>query len=110
MEPEIPFILSFNNAGGITLQTPGYCHTYWGREEQAAEDVHALLTSSSADPSGWDGNQPEDREQWHSPPVWWLTQFDREDTIEAMKEDKHSGHAEADFFRCLHQLTHGGAK
>jgi hypothetical protein len=55
--------LLFDNGGGITLITPDYCHAY-DRPDWAAESVAALL--NGADPSGWDGNEPEFRRDRHA--------------------------------------------
>lgn len=57
------FELLFDNGGGITLITPDYCHFY-DRPDWAAESVVALL--NGADPSDWDGNEPEFRRDRHA--------------------------------------------
>ena len=56
------FELLFDSGGGITLITSDYCHAY-DRPDWAAESVVALL--NGADPSGWDGNEPEFRRDRH---------------------------------------------
>ncbi len=50
MNTENTYILSFDNAGGILLQTESYCHHYsWREAEQAATDVYNLI--DGLDPS-----------------------------------------------------------
>ena len=57
------FELLFDNGGGTLLLTPDYCHSY-DRPDWAAADVAALL--NGADPSDWDGNEPEFRRDRHA--------------------------------------------
>jgi hypothetical protein len=52
------FEVIFDNGGGITLQTDDYCH-YYDNIEQAAGDVHALLSGAAT--KKWDGNNAEER-------------------------------------------------
>ena len=48
----------FDNGGGITLQLPGYTHSYdAGSIEQCADDLSEWI--SDEDTSGWDGNEEE---------------------------------------------------
>jgi hypothetical protein len=48
--------LIFDNGGGITLQLPGYAHTYEDAE-QCAEDIREW--GDTHDTSGWDGNDED---------------------------------------------------
>lgn len=48
----------FDNGGGITIQTPDFCH-YYGDPAQAAADARAIFAGDSTEE--WDGNEPEGR-------------------------------------------------
>lgn len=56
------FHIFFDNGGGITLLLADYCRHY-DRADWAADDVRALL--GGADPSDWDGDEPEFRRDRH---------------------------------------------
>lgn len=58
-----------DNGGGLTVQCDGYTHayddaSYEAMATHAATDVRALL--DGADPSDWDGNEPENRIDYDS--------------------------------------------
>ena len=86
-----PFTLTFDNAGGILLQTESYCHHY-NDPEQAATDVYCLLKGQ--DPASWDNNEPEHRTDNYD--------FDQSDIAEILSkpfnQDRHSGYAEESLF------------
>jgi hypothetical protein len=55
------FAVILDNGGGITFQTPSYCHHY-DDPKQAAKDVKTFLNTKEKYPTiGWDGNEPENR-------------------------------------------------
>jgi hypothetical protein len=86
-----PFTLTFDNAGGILLQTESYCHHY-KYPEFAATDVYCLLKGQ--DPASWDNNEPEYSTDNYD--------FDQSDIAEILSkpfnQDRHSGYAEQEFF------------
>lgn len=109
------FDLVFDNGGGITLQTPDYCHQFHGNEKQAAECVSDLL-ESGAMPEYWEGDEPEHRVEYSSEDerngryrwisdndvmeaVGQLPTEDREEWLE-----KISGQTERAFFKKLFEL------
>ena len=51
--------ISFDNAGGITLETSEYCHFFGEYAEEAANATNAILNGEST--QYWDGNEPEHR-------------------------------------------------
>lgn len=53
--------LVFDNGGGITLQTEGYCH-YYTDPAKAADDALELLKGD--DPESWDGDEPACRVEY----------------------------------------------
>ena len=85
------FILSFDNGGGITLQSNTYCHHY-NDPEQAATDVYCLLKGQN--PASWDNNEPEHRTDNYD--------YDQSDIAEILSkpfnQDRHSGYAEESLF------------
>lgn len=78
------FEIIFDNGGGITLQTEGFCHNY-DRPEWAARDVKVLLAEDNTD--GWEGDDPEARDQEYDPEMErnggykWLTRQEVEEVI-----------------------------
>lgn len=51
----------FDDGGSVTIQCDGYAHIY-DDAAQAADDARQIL--AGADPSGWDGNEPDARIAW----------------------------------------------
>lgn len=86
----------FDNGGGITLITPDYCHSY-ERPDWAAQDVAALL--GGADPSDWDGNEPQFRRDRHPEDDTMTVEMAR--TIRAGNEWPERGHAWNEFCAAL---------
>jgi hypothetical protein len=48
--------LIFDNGGGVTLQLPGFCHTY-NDVKQCSDDIVSWIEDE--DTSGWDGNEED---------------------------------------------------
>ena len=94
------FTLTFDNAGGILLQTESYCHHYID-PQHAAIDVYCLLQEE--DPASWDNNEPEHRTDNHD--------YDQDDVQRILSkphnDDFYSGYAEQEFFWNL-KLEMGG--
>ena len=96
MNTQNTFTLSFDNAGGILLQTESYCHHYsWREAEQASTDVYNLI--DGLDPSSWDNNEPEHRTESYD--------NDQDDVLEVLSNpynrNIHSGYSEKEFFKQL---------
>lgn len=94
MNTQITYTLSFDNAGGILLQTKSYCHHY-SDPEQAATDVYNLI--EGLDSHLWDWNEPQHRRESYD--------YDQDDLIEILSmrydEDRHCGYSEVEFFKHL---------
>ncbi|QDP45851.1 MAG: hypothetical protein Unbinned5179contig1004_43 [Prokaryotic dsDNA virus sp.] len=88
--------ISFDNAGGVTLETDRYCHHYTDAR-CAAEDAAFILDDMTT--VTWCGNEPdhrlEDAETQH-----YLGDIQR--IISApFCEDNHSGYSETEFYKTL---------
>lgn len=94
MNTQNTYTLSFDNAGGILLQTESYCHHY-NDPEQAATDVYNLI--EGLDTALWDWNEPEHRRESYD--------YDQDDVAEVLSnpflEDRHCGFSELEFFKHL---------
>ena len=97
------FDLVFDNAGGATLITTGYCH-YYDSPEQAAEDVRLLLLAGG-NTADWDGDEPEHREEYDSEIErnggWrWMSRREIEAILQRGRLDTSWGN-QRDFFGAL---------
>ena len=95
--------ISFDNAGGITLETSEYCHFFGEYAEEAAWATNQILNGEST--QYWDGNNPEHRLEDSE------TQHYFED-IKAIlnkpfEEDDYSGYSEMTFYKTLKSLSQG---
>tara|TARA_Y100001973_G_C5070352_1_gene267256 strand:- start:27 stop:329 length:303 start_codon:yes stop_codon:yes gene_type:complete len=88
--------ISFDNAGGITLETSEYCH-YYTDARDAAEDASCILGGMTT--QEWDGNEPEHRLNEAE------TQHFYDDIARIVAapfcEDNHRGIAEINFYKTI---------
>lgn len=95
--------ISFDNAGGITLETSEYCHFFGEYAEEAACATNAILNGEST--QYWDGNNPEHRLEDSE------TQHYFEDIQAILKKpfnkDDYSGYSEMTFYKALKSLSQG---
>jgi hypothetical protein len=91
------FVVFFDNAGGITLQTKNYCHFYQD-SKRAAADVQHLLTGDFT--KYWDGNEPDHRLEAAE------VEHSKDDIIDFLNNpldyENHTGAAELEFYKTLH--------
>ena len=88
--------ISFDNAGGITLETSKYCHFY-NEPRDAAEDAAFILDGMSTEE--WAGNESEHRG------VRAETQHLFDDVMTFISapfdEENHRGIAEIEFYKTI---------
>lgn len=93
--------ISFDNAGGITLETSEYCHYYGQYTEEAASAASAILSGDSTE--YWCYNQPQNR----------LEEAETQHYIDDIErilsapfcEDNHRGIAEINFYKTIKGAT-----
>ena len=89
--------LSFDNAGGITLETSEYCHYFGEYAQEAASAAAAILGGESTE--YWCYNQPqnrlEDAETQH-----YIGDIERI-LAAPFCEDDHSGYSQVEFYKAL---------
>lgn len=107
------FNLVFDNGGGITLQTEGYCHHY----NDGYEVAHCISEIMSGEnPEYWDGNEPEhavtyDAEIERNGGYHWISDAELLEVVGGMDADQRrdyleniSGASEREFFSTLFEL------
>jgi len=80
------FEIIFDNGGGTTIQTDGYCHFYVDPDHAATDLKELILNNGDPVEDGWGGNEPEHRLEF-DPSIernggyYWLTRSDIEKTM-----------------------------